>query len=292
MGDFILYLLYRLLGLLVNILPEAIAYQIGKRFGDLAYWILPKRRQLARKNLQLALDIDDSKVNKLVRANFQHLGMVLIEFLRLGQLTEENIDEFIEIEGLKYLKQAQQDDRGFVLFTGHFGNWEVMGAALALQGFPINALARDQSNELINEDILATRESKGINIFPNKGLVIKQAYRALKRGEGLFVLGDQKSRHAEHYVELFGCKALTRLGTVELAARTNSVVIPIYILRREDRGYKIIAKEPVEVPDNITDAEKKEIMSDLYNGLEEMIRKYPAQWMWMHDRWKGSPDIE
>lgn len=292
MADFILYLLYRLLGLLVNILPEAIAYQIGKRFGDLAYWILPKRRQLARKNLQLALDIDDSQVEKLVKANFRHLGMVLIEFLRLGQLTEENIDEFIEIEGLEYLKQAQQENRGFVLFTGHFGNWEVMGAALALQGFAVNALARDQSNELINEDILATRESKGINIFPNKGLVIKQAYRALKRGEGLFVLGDQKSRHAQHYVELFGFKALTRLGTVELAARTNSVIIPIYILRRKDRGYRIIVKDPVEVPDNITDAEKKEIMSELYNGLEEMIRKYPAQWMWMHDRWKGSPDIE
>ncbi|MBM7622935.1 lysophospholipid acyltransferase family protein [Sporohalobacter salinus] len=292
MQNFILYLAYRFLGLLVNILPEFIVYWIGKRFGDLVYFILPERRKVARKNLKLALNVNDSKARRLARANFRHLGMVLIEFLRLDQLNKDNIDEVIEIEGLEYLQQAQKEDKGFVLCTGHFGNWEILGVALALKGFSVNALARDQSNELINEHILELRQSKGINIFSNKGMVLKNAYQVLKKGEGLFVLSDQKSRHADHYIELFGFKVLAQLGTVGLAARTNSPIIPIYIVRHRENKYKIIVKEPIDVPADITETEKKEVMSSLYKELENLIEKYPEQWMWMHKRWKGSPDIE
>ncbi|WP_143555660.1 lysophospholipid acyltransferase family protein [Selenihalanaerobacter shriftii] len=291
MKDIIIYMLYRLLEIVVNLVPEPLAYFIGKRFGDLVYILLKTRRQIAIKNLKLALEVDDVEADQLTKANFRHLGMVLIEFLRLSQLTEENVDEVIEIEGIEHLKEAQQQKEGFVLFTGHFGNWELLGAALALKGFSINALARDQGIELINDHILRTREEKGIDIFSNKGMVVKKAYRVLQQGEGLFMLGDQKSRHSDHYTEFFGLKARVELGPVALAARTNSTIIPVYIARQEIGKHKIFIREPVKVKRNITEEETNKKIRELTATLEDIIREYPTQWLWAHNRWKYSPDL-
>ncbi|SDC09216.1 MULTISPECIES: lysophospholipid acyltransferase family protein [unclassified Candidatus Frackibacter] len=292
MKDLIVYLLYRCLEFVVNIVPESIAYKVGKAFGNLAYILLPDRRRIAVQNLQLALNVDKEQAIALTKSNFEHLGKLLIEFLRFPQLSSDNIDELVEVEGVEYLLEAQQREEGFVIFSGHFGNWELLGAALALKGFPVNALARDQNNELINEHIISNRLSTGINIFADRGMVVRKAYQALKKGEGLFVLGDQKERDAEDFVEFFGLEVGVKLGTVNLAARTNSNIIPMYIARKSEGKHKIIVKEPLEVEKNITREAKRQVMEELYTTLEEVIREYPDQWLWAHKRWQLSFDYK
>ncbi|MGM0470914.1 MAG: lysophospholipid acyltransferase family protein [Bacillota bacterium] len=292
MKERIIYLLYRALSSLVNLVPRRFADQIGRRFGDLAYLLLPDRRDLALQNLQLVLGVSQLQAKELTKANFRHLGQLLVEFMRLPQLTAEKLNETVEIEGLEHLTAAAQSDQGYVLCTAHLGNWELLGAILALKGFKVNALAREQSNQLIYEDILRIRENKGINVFANKGMAMRKAYQVLEAGEGLFVLNDQKSRHAEHYIELFGLQARTRLGAVELAARTNSLLLPIYIVRHKPGQHRIIVKPPCSVPSNPTISQQQEVMSNLYSNLEAVIRDYPEQWLWAHNRWQDSPDLE
>lgn len=292
MQDLIVYCLYRFLGIVVNLVPQSWAYWLGKRLGDLIHTVFKDRSRIAIKNMKLALDVDDPRAEELAKDNFQHLGMILIEFLRLPQLKKEDLDQILEIEGLEYLEEVIEKGQGFVIFSGHFGNWELLGAILALKGYPVNALARNQSNELINEHILEMRAAKGINIFNNRGMAIRNAYRALQRGEGLFVLGDQKTTDAEHFVEFFGVKAAVKLGAVNLAARTNSKIIPTYIARQTEGKHKIIIKEPLTVESEPTVEEKKDIFKELNSTLEDVIREYPDQWLWPHKRWKYSPDLK
>lgn len=292
MKDLLVYLFYNLLFIIVGLVPESFAYWLGKRLGDLVYAVFKDRRRIAIQNIRQALEVSESRAVELTKASFRHLGMVLVEFLSLPYLTKEDIGRMVKIEGVEYLKEVQEREQGFVIFTGHFGNWELLGAALALKGFPVNALARDQNNELINEHILKIRAEKGINIFANKGMAIRKAYQALKNGEGLFVLGDQKEKSPEHYTDFFGMQATVKLGPVTLAARTNSVIIPVYIARLAPGKHKIIVKEPLQVEQGITEEEKEEVISNLNSTLEDVIREYPTQWLWAHNRWKYSPDFE
>jgi KDO2-lipid IV(A) lauroyltransferase len=292
MKDLAVYILYRFWAIIVNLVPESFAYFLGRQLGNLIYVFFKGRRRVAMHNLKLALDVDDLGAAELTKASFQHLGMILIEFLRIPQLTAENVDQIIEIEGIEHLQKVKESGEGFVIFSGHFGNWELLGTTLALKGFPVNALARDQNNELINEDILKIRESSGVNIFANKGMTIRKAYQVLQKGEGLFVLGDQKTNDPDAFVDFFGVKATAKLGTVTLAARTNSAIIPVYIARLGAGRHKIIVKEPLKVDSDISEEGKKEVIEKLHSNLEDVIREYPAQWLWAHKRWKHSPDLE
>ena len=292
MQDWVVYLVYRCLEWIVNLVPESLAYKIGRAFGSLAYKLMSRRREIAEANLKLAFDLDEQELADLTRAHFKHLGMVIIEFLRSPQLDKQQVEEIVEIEGQEYLDAARQREEGIVIFTGHFGNWELLGICLTLMGLPMNALAKNQSNELINQHILKNRQLTGAKVFANKGMVLKKAYQALKKGEALYVIGDQKARTAEEYIKLFGVRATVALGTVDLAARTNSWILPIYLPRIEEGKYRLLIKEPIKVQGKLAKDEKIEVMQDLHSSLEEVIKEYPQQWLWIHRRWHFSPDLE
>ncbi|MGM0502325.1 MAG: lysophospholipid acyltransferase family protein [Bacillota bacterium] len=278
------YLLFKVFKFIINLLPDRLSYYAAKALGSLLYYLVRERRELAVKNIKQSLQLSESKAQELAEEVFQDLVLKFVEILKLEQRDLAELEDMIVIDGAEYLKQIQDSEQGAVLFTGHFGNWELLGVYLSALGYPIKAIARDFKNDYIYQDIMEIRESKGAEVYNRSE--IKKALKALLRQKFLLILGDQDAHQDGEFVQFFGRAASTPIGPVKLAQRSNSFIVPVYLARTGFNNYRLIVKEPLQIAKDADLAEQRQILQNLTTSLEEVIREYPAQWLWVHRRWK------
>lgn len=291
MGDKLEYCALKVFKFIVNILPEKLNYYLACALGTVLYYLVRSRRKLGIENVKEALGYSEEDAQQLIKEVFQDLVIKIVEVLTVESWNQEDFNDRIKIEGEEYLKKTYEEERGIILFTGHFGNWELLGLYLCVLGYPVNALARERSNELIAKEIWNIRESRGGRVFDYKK-EIRNAFKALLKNELLLVLADQEAGSNGQFVQFFHKLAWTPPGPVELAAKTDSVIIPIY-LTREDRGkYKLHIEAPLEVPKGASTTAKQKALQKLTFSLERKILEYPKQWLWLHDRWDSDPPKE
>lgn len=285
MKDKLTMFLYDILRFLLNKLPAKTGCYLGRAIGSLAYLITPSRREHSRLNLKKALNISDKESKKLIKAVYKNLGYNFTEFLIEDSLTKEDIEKMVDFEGLEYLDQALAEGGGVILYTAHFGNWELLGAVLALKGYKIHSIAQEQNNSLFNQKINRIRSDIGIGIIP-KGFSIRKAYKVLKSNQILAILGDQHARKDGWILNFFNRPALTFPGAVKLAQRTNAVIVPTFFKRQGWLQHKLKFYQPRKIEKDAADTElKKELQSLLYL-TEKEIKAKPADWLWLHKRWK------
>jgi KDO2-lipid IV(A) lauroyltransferase len=269
-------------------LPDRALLGFGAAFGSLLYASLHQYRRVARMNLQQAFgDVwSEEAIERTVRRNFEHCGQSLAEFMAMSSWSGAEIERRVELRGSHRLDAALAQGRGAILVTAHYGNWELMAARVVQAGYPVRVIARDADDPATNALINWIRGGCGYEVISRREAT-RPALECLRRNECLGILLDQNTVSGEVYVDFFGYPAATAPGPAILALRTGAPLIPLFDRRREDGTHVVEIQPPVQwTATGEREPDVLAITSQLTQTIERQIRAEPAQWFWIHNRWK------
>lgn len=285
---FALVILIKGIAAISRLLPLGIAVSLGGQLGLLLYYVLRRHRMASLINLKIAFGSQKTplELTQIIKKSFVHLGKSLIEILMLPTLPPHKIDALVSWEGEEYLKNT--DGKGVILITGHIGNWELMGAAIARRGYPIHAIAAPLYNPRIDKLIINLRSLFGVKtISRGTPSSSRKILEVLRKKEILALLIDQDTRVDGVFVPFFNKKAYTPSGAAQLAVRTNAVTVMAFITRLSHNRHKITIEKPLML--FRTENKKNDIENNtalFTSHIERHICAIPEQWVWMHQRWK------
>lgn len=275
--------------------PRPVAKAIAQMMGWWGYMLAARLRRVAYFNLQLALpDLSKSQRQKIVRGVFKNFARLLAEFSQFPKLTAQNVAGVVILDGFENYEEAKKRGKGVLLMTAHFGAWELASFAHSVYGHPMKFLVRPLDNERVDALIMRYRQLTG-NIGIDKRNSIREILRSLRNNEVIGILIDQNATREEGvFVNFFGIPASTTAGLTTLAMRTGAAVVPAFIIW-DDRlmKHRLRFEPTVEMVD--TGNFQADVVSNTtqFNQvLEEKIRSYPDQWLWVHRRWKTRPPGE
>src|SRR3972149_7009821 len=272
-------------------LPPGLAVLFGKTLGALAFRIDRKRREITLENLRAALGDRTSHAERLKIAQgvYENLGITFFEFMRLPWLKSKDLDGYVRAEGLERLKRALAKGKGVILFTAHFGDWELMAAYYGLTGFPVDVGVRDLDNPLFDEFVRWGRTRCG-NSTVAKAKAMRPLLKSLAANGIAGILMDQNVTQREGvFVDYFGVPACTNKGPAMLAAASGAAVIPTFILRTGKTHTVTIGEEMPMVRDGDKETDTVKNTEAMTRAIEDMVRRHPEQWFWVHRRWKTRP---
>jgi Kdo2-lipid IVA lauroyltransferase/acyltransferase len=254
----------------------------------LFYLLVPRQRLIALHNLRRAFpEKSAEEICKIARGVYRNMGIVAAEFFDICHWTKSNIGEMVDSEGLEHCRKALEKGRGVLMFGAHFGNWELEAVAASLLIKPLAAIYRPLDSALLDQLVLRVRTATG-NTLLDKNRAMRAMLRSLKRNEMLGILIDQNVDYYEGvFVDYFGRPACTTDGLAILALHTKAPVLPAYMARLPDGRYRLVIGPEVEVVD--TGDRNADILANTQRFtkvIEETVRQYPDQWLWVHQRWK------
>ena len=276
-------------------LPRPVARSLAAAVARVLYAASPKLRKTAEVNLRIAFpEWTESRRNAVIHGMVRNLGWMAAEFARLPKHSKENIEQLVMIDGHENFLEAQRRGKGVLVLTGHIGAWELSSFAHALYGYPLHYMARPLDNKRIDELVNGYRCLSGNRpIFKNESARVM--LKVLKEAGTIGVLADQNTMPDEAvFVEFFGKQASTTTGIARVALHTGAAVVPGYAVWDESiQKYRLCFGPPVELI-RTGDAERDvlENTQQFTKVLEEIIRKYPEQWVWVHGRWNTRPEGE
>ncbi len=283
--DSMTYLLIKLFSKIVCLLPFKMQRMLGNFIGNVTWGIVPEKRKLmATENIVLALGIEELEARQIAKHSWTRFGKMLIEVMVYPKL-KKDINSYVKIEGRENIDKALAYGKGIVIPTAHSGNWELLGGALALNGYPIVGVAQKQANGDMDRLINEYRALVGIHVTYKNG--VREMIKMLGQGSAIGLLMDQDASTDGIELEFFGRKASCPQGPAFLARIKNAPLLPTFITENSDGTHTIIIKEPFFVTKTENKQEDiKQTTEKLTRIIEEHIRKYPAEWFWMHNRWK------
>lgn len=278
------------LGWCLGRLPFPLQMWLGRRIGELAWLILPKRRRVADVNLRLCFpDLDATARKRLLREHFRSSGMGAMETLICWWGSDAKVERVTHIEGREHLEAAANTGSGLLLLSAHLTSLELGARRVQMElkrlGVVTTGMYKPPHNPVIDRVMRSRREFHlGERSIPKddvRGLV-----KALKRGRAVWYAADQKA-HNKFSADLpfFGVPAQTSLATGRIAAMSGAAVIPFFTLRREDgRGYRLIVQAPLR---DFPSGDERADARRLNALIEDIVREAPAQYFWLHQRFKS-----
>lgn len=256
----------------------------GAKLGRLVFKLSKKHRERARENLLRAFpEKSEAERSTIALGVLEHFGRVMADFLRSKKRTPQEVLDSTEVVGREHLTDALAQGKGIILISGHFGNWERMSHWISANGYPVSVVARDANDPEMNDLIMELRHANGAQVIA-RGDAVRPILERLKKNELVGILPDQNS--AEIFVPFFGYTCGTVKGPGTLARRTGSPVVPVYCIRIGPNRYRMVICAPL-VPE--AGFEPIEGMTRAINrSLEDHIREFPDQYLWIHNRWKSA----
>lgn len=268
-------------------LPWCFARRVGIFLGLVAKIFLRKRRKVVLTNLSLSFPEKNIKqIKQIAHEVWVNLGLTVAEFAKIKKLNLNNLTEYIVINGEEHIKESLKKGRGVILLAGHLGNWEMIGPALALKGYPLLCVVRPIKNCLVDRLVNSIRETTGAKIFySDEGL--NGILSWLKSNRLVGILIDQRVTEGNISVDFFGRPAATSPIIALLARRTGAAVVPICSFH-DSQGKLIGQIEPALELKKNKNIRKEILLNTAYftKIIESWIRKYPGQWFWLHTRWE------
>jgi KDO2-lipid IV(A) lauroyltransferase len=281
----------RTLGWIARSLSFERASDLGAFVGRAAWRLLGRRRQIAIDNVTRALGPAPQGVpaETIARRALEQLGRTFLEFLALPAHSRESLLARIEFTGFDPARQWVEEGKGAVFLTGHFGNWELLGAAFGWTFAPAHYVLPRQTNPASDAYLNEIRSDLGIICHVIEDGMLAPM-RAVRRGAFLGMLPDQDARKIGIHVPFFGRPASTLTGPARLAIAAN-VPIVIAMMERTGRGrFRAWVVRILEAkPDADEDAEIERLTREINEAFEEVIRARPDHWYWIHRRWKTPP---
>ena len=289
------WLIYRFILILIgflNLLPRRLSLFIGGSLGRFAYLIFSQSRSTTLQNLKIAFPhLGTGSIRKISLKVFESLGRNAVDAIRLPKMSWEEIQKITKVEGIEHLEKAYSQGRGVMGVTGHIGNFELLAAYVSLRGYKLSAIGRELYDPRLDELLIKNRQKMGVqNIYSTAG--VKEVIRVLNSGRMIGVLIDQDtSRVKGIYVDFFGRKARTPVGPVILALKLDVPIVPMAVIQTRGGNYKIFVREEIKpLAVNTKEENISYLTQKCTEFLEQVIREYPDQWVWMHKRWLRSPD--
>ncbi|UFH58849.1 lysophospholipid acyltransferase family protein [Sulfurovum mangrovi] len=276
-----------------KIAPKVLIYRFIRWLTLLVYYLDKKRRYITVQNLKTAFpEKSDSEIKHLAKEVYTELSKTISEIL-LMFVDRFDIDKAVvnREEIIAKLKTATENaPRGIVAMTAHFSNWELLAHFLAKHGLPMLVVGREGNNKLIENRITQPFRKKYGNDTTTKKKAILSMVKRLKSGGNVGILIDQKAGGPNAVaVDFMGKPAQTITSLAMLKHKLDPQIIPFFAARVGEGKYKIIMQDPIEyrAEEESDEAKRIEKMTAEYNKvMGAVIREYPSQWFWMHNRWR------
>ena len=275
-------------------LPAPAAMDLGRGMSKIAYFLAGELRRTAAINLRLAFpEKSDEERARLVRECFDSLGRLLGFFSQMGSRSKDELRQLVELQGWENLEAAKgTNGQKLVLYTGHIGAWELTSFGLSLFGHPFTFLVRRIDNPQIEQLVDRVRTRFG-NQTIDKLSAARSMLKVLRSGESsLGLLPDLNTLDDEAiFIDFMGVPAATTFTMAKLALRTNTPIIPVFSpWDAEKRKYLVIVEPPVTFERSDDEEENvRRLTIGITERIENQIRRYPGQWLWVHKRWKTRP---
>lgn len=289
------YLVARSLLTLFSLLPLRVSLRVGPVLGRLAYYFAGRLRRTGEQNLALAFpDLSQPDRRRLLRGCFENLGRLLAVFSHFSNASLDALRRRIECEGIEHIDASRQSDRGAILFTGHVGVWELSSFALSLFDHPLSFLVRRLDNPKVEALIDRARTRLG-NRTIDKRSAAREMLQILYAGGTIGILVDLNTLDREGiFVDFFGVKASTTFMLAKLAVRTGADVLPVFApWDKKRRRFLLKVDRPLAFERTGNEEEDVRRLTQLFTTVvENYVRRYPDQWLWIHRRWKTRPPGE
>jgi len=290
-----------LAGFLRRLSPGAVA-SLGSAAGDLYRVLARRRHRIAIENLTASLGpaVPPERIRDIARDAFRHFGRAGFEMISMDRYRDPSARVVHEpaaagiptgahfvFEGLDHLRAARARGRGVLIFSAHYGNWELGVLLLGYLGAPVGIITRPLDNPLLEDFFRETREASGNRVI-GKRSAVRETLRALHAGMGVAMLIDQNVRSgARVFVDFFGRPASTTPTLALLALKTGAPILPMFSFPGPHGSYRFICLPEVAVPaTGDRDADVRALTQECTRIIEEQARARPGCWLWMHERWK------
>ena len=234
-------------------------------------------RRLAVDNLQAAFPLRTRReCRAIAREMFAHFGRLLMVLLKFSTMTPAEMLACVEFDGDERVRQAHAGGRGVLLFTGHFGYWEINALVHALAIRPIAVLARPLDNPLLHDLLESVRRRTGNSVIYRRG-ALRRVLRALADNQAVAVLIDQHIQTVDAvFVDFFNRPAATTSALAALALRTGAPVVPVFALPLPGGRFRMVYEHPVDPPGGDDADAIREFTQRCTDVLEMYVRRYPV----------------
>ena len=294
--DYLAYLGMRLFAAILHIFDICANYRTAAWIGDMMYRFDRRHRERAIRHLELSFpDWPAEKVRRVARASMRNMVYLGLEFLFTTRLiTPARWRWHISLTNMsETIRLLLQRQRGVIMLTGHFGNWEVAGYMMATLGFRTTSIARRLDNPYINDYVFGVRERTGQRIVDKRGAT-GEVPDMLANNEAVSFIADQDAGRKGCFVDFFGRKASTYKSIALLAMRFEVPIVVGWGCRRDEQYHFEVGCNRVIHPHEWADKDDPVtwITQEYTRALEEIIRTAPEQYLWVHRRWKHRPKGE
>jgi KDO2-lipid IV(A) lauroyltransferase len=273
-------------------LPRSWARAAGAGIAGLAYAILTRLRRVGLQNLALAFpNLPASERALILRLEYRNLGWLLAEFCQMSTYTPAFASTFIRYEGLDHYLAARDRGNGVLVLTGHLGAWELSSFYHSLAGYPMGMVIRRLDNPLVDALVNRIRCQHGNRVL-HKDDFARGLIAAMRAGETVGILMDTNMTPPQGlFVPFFGVPACTASGLARVALKTGAAVLLGFLLWEDSEQRYVLHFYPELALADTGDpeADAADNTARFTAVLEEAIRRYPSQWLWMHRRWKTRP---
>jgi len=278
---------------LLGILPRPLSRAFGIALAQAFYLLHVRLRRVGMHNLELAFPEKSVSERKLIlRGVFTSLGRQLSEVCQFPKYTRENVEDVVIYDGLENYERAYARGKGVLFLTAHFGAWELSAFAHSLHGHWLHIVMRPMDNLYLDRLIQSYRTMHG-NKTVGKDDFVRGLLAAMKCGETVGILMDTNMTPPQGvFVNFFGIPACTASGLARIALRTDAAVLPGFTIWDKSLGkYRLLFDPALEL------IRTGDLEADIFANtqqfttvIEDYVRKYPDQWLWVHRRWKTRPE--
>lgn len=273
----------------MNLIPRRLAVYLGGWVGLAAWFFTPKERYKALRHLTLVYGDRYTRRQKIAisRGYAVNAGRNIADVLRFKKHFATEVKPLVTVEGWEHFEAAARLGKGVIGVTGHIGNFELLAAWVASQGYEAAVIGRELYDSRLDRLLLENREAVGITTIATTDSP-KKIVKWLRDGKILGILIDTDSHRVRgEFIPAFGRWSYTPVGQTILALKTGAAMVPIACFRCDHNRYRVIIKPPVTVVDN-DDRQKqvRQVTLECTKVLESMINDHKDQWIWLHNRWR------
>ena len=295
MKEFLEFALVWCVAKVLGWMPRPIARALGAFLGWMVYRLLGRLRNVGLRNLELAMPgCPMPERQRILRGVYRSLGWQLAEFCRMERYTRANIQNRIRYEGLDHFLEAEARGKGVLILTGHLGAWELSSFYHSLMGHPMGMVIRRLDNGVLDRFVRGIRCMHGNRVM-HKDDFARGLIKAMKRGETVGILMDTNMTPPQGvFVDFFGHAACTASGLARVALKTGAAIVPGFLLwEASERRYVLHFGASLAVKSSEdSDADVFGLTQLCTSVIEDWVKRYPDQWLWIHRRWKTRPTGE
>jgi KDO2-lipid IV(A) lauroyltransferase len=282
------YFFFRILFVVIRLFSFRTVQRMGSAFGWFIFTVIGLRKSLVLDNLRHAFPgKSPDEIRRIAVGSYRNLFTAYFEIMYMDKLTEEYIRQHISFADARTIDTLLERGKGLIILTGHFGNWELCALSVpvfAPQKYTI--VVQKQRNPSVNDFMTRMRSRFGSKLLVMER-ALRESLRALSNNEAVALIADQSGPESGIYADFFGRPASTHQGPAVFQLRSGAPMILVMLIREGWEKFRIELQEIDMTGLSGTDAEQmQEITRRHVAALEEYIRRYPEQWLWMHKRWK------